>query len=210
MKARTSVTTPTRPARLQETPVPPIPDVSKLEGDIASTEYSRYRTGLSNHRTSLSEHRTSLSEYRTDLSSDRTEMSTQRTDMSFQRTHLSIERTTMSVIRTALSLIGFGFTIFQFFNHLKESQLMIVSSHAPRNFGLALVATGLVLLTMGIVYHARAMLELRRKRSDMGEPALIHDQSVFPVSMALVAALLLWALGVLAIAHMAFGLGPLG
>lgn len=41
--------------------------------------------------------------------------------MSFQRARLSAERMLMSVIRTSLSLIGFGFTIFQFFEKLKQS-----------------------------------------------------------------------------------------
>lgn len=210
MTIRVSAAVPTRPARLPESPVPPLPDVSALTGEAVSTEYSRYRTGLSNHRTALSEHRTSLSEYRTDLSTGRTEMSSRRTGMSFQRTRLSVERTTMSVIRTALSLIGFGFTIFQFFGHLKESQLIAASSHAPRNFGTALVALGLILLTIGIAYHLRTMLELRRERGDMKGQGLVHGESAFPVSMALITAVLLWALGALAIVHMAFGLGTLG
>jgi uncharacterized membrane protein YidH (DUF202 family) len=206
-----------RPSHLPVSPVPPLPQVDENDGERASTQYSHYRTGLSNHRTGLSEHRTSLSEYRTDLSmhrtdlsEDRTEMSTRRTGMSFQRTRLSAERTTMSVIRTALSLIGFGFTIFQFFGHLQSSQMISSTSHAPRNFGTALVAMGLILLTMGIVYHLRMMLELRGQRVGMHEQGLVHAESGFPVSMALVTAILLWVLGMLAIASMVFGLGTLG
>ena len=49
------------------------------------------------------------------------DMSMRRTGMSFQRTRMSAERTLMSVIRTSLSLIGFGFTIFQFFQKLREA-----------------------------------------------------------------------------------------
>jgi len=209
MTNRVSAAVPTRPARLPESPVPPLPDVSALQGDAIPTEYSHYRTGLSNHRTVLSEHRTSLSEYRTDLSQERTGMSSQRTGMSFERTRLSVERTTMSVIRTALSLIGFGFTIFQFFGHLKESQLISASSHAPRNFGTALVALGLVLLSLGIAYHVRTMRDLRHDRQDMQRAGLLGD-SPRQVSMALVAAISLWMLGLLAIVHMVFGIGTLG
>jgi hypothetical protein len=51
-----------RPERLPEKPVPPIPKVDESKADLASVQYSAYRTGLSNHRTGLSEHRTSLSE----------------------------------------------------------------------------------------------------------------------------------------------------
>jgi putative membrane protein len=49
------------------------------------------------------------------------ELSARRTGMSFQRTRMSADRTLMSVIRTSLSLIGFGFTIFQFFEKLREA-----------------------------------------------------------------------------------------
>ena len=62
----------------------------------------------------------------------------------------------MSVIRTALSLIGFGFTIFQFFEKMKESNVLS-GAHAPRNFGIALVALGIGMLVLGIVYHLQFM-----------------------------------------------------
>lgn len=206
-----------RPQRLQEQPVPPLPVVDKTDADGASVEYSHYRTGLSHHRTELSEHRTSLSEYRTDLSmhrtdlsEGRTEMSMRRTGMSYQRTRLSADRTMMSVIRTALSLIGFGFTIFQFFGHLQSSNLIESTSHAPRNFGTALVAIGIVLLTLGIAYHVRFMLGLRHGRSEMKASALVHGESAFPVSLPLVTAVLLLLLGLLAIASMVFDLATLG
>ena len=49
-----------------------------------------------------------------------TELPRRRTGMSFQRARMSADRTLMSVMRTSLSLIGFGFTIFQFFQKLKN------------------------------------------------------------------------------------------
>jgi hypothetical protein len=49
---------PARPKALVETPVPPIPDVDESKSDVASVQYSHYRTRLSRHRTGLSEHRT--------------------------------------------------------------------------------------------------------------------------------------------------------
>ena len=51
------------------------------------------------------------------------ELSSRRTGMSFQRTRLSADRTLMSVIRTALSMIGFGFTIYQAFEKVKDFEL---------------------------------------------------------------------------------------
>ncbi len=198
-----------RPARLQEKQPPPVPNVDQSKPDLASVQYSQYRTGLSNHRTSLSEHRTSLSEYRTDLSGERTEMSMRRTGMSFQRTRMSADRTLMSVIRTSLSLIGFGFTIFQFFGKLKEAGTL-THAGAPRNFGITLVLLGIVMLVLGIVYHVQFMLGLRHMRDEMRTEGLIHGESVFPVSLTLIVAIALLAVGVLAIADMLLEFGPFG
>ena len=39
---------------------------------------------------------------------------------SWIRTRLSLERTMMAWLRTATALIGFGFTIVQYLNHLRE------------------------------------------------------------------------------------------
>ena len=159
-------------------PVPPIPVVDESDADAASVTFSKYRTGLSNHRTDLSEHRTSLSD-------DRTEMSLRRTGMSFQRTRLSADRTLMSVIRTSLSLISFGFTIFQVFQKLRENNV-IESAAAPRNFGVALVALGIAMLIVGIIYQAQFMLALRAERRKMVAEGHLHGESPFPPSMTLI------------------------
>ncbi|UWX03421.1 DUF202 domain-containing protein [Pseudoxanthomonas sp. NC8] len=184
---------------------------------MASVEFSAYRTNLSHHRTGLSDHRTSLSEYRTDLSThrtdlsiDRTEMSMRRTGMSFQRTRLSAERTLMSVIRTSLSLIGFGFTIYQVFGRLVELPGVKLEAHAPRNFGVALVALGITMLVLGIVYHVNYMRDLRAERTAMMGEGLIHGQTRYPVSFTLLTAVALLVLGLLAIASMVFGVAPFG
>ena len=136
-----------------------------------------------------------------------TEMSRRRTGMSFQRTRMSADRTLMSVIRTSLSLISFGFTIYQFFGKLQESNI-VMSSHAARSFGSALVWLGIALLTLGIVYHVQFMLGLRTIRFDMKRDGLIHGESVFPISLTLLTALALLLIGVFAIASMVFHVGP--
>lgn len=199
-------TLPERPEKLKESPVPPIPDID-LKAPEASTELSHHRTELSTHRTALSEHRTSLSEYRTDLSTDRTDMSMRRTGMSFQRTRMSADRTLMSVIRTSLSLIGFGFTIYQGFEKLRESGV-IASAHAPRNFGMTLVALGIGMLVFGIGYHLRFMYGLRKVRAKMAADGLVHADSGFPPSLTLITALVLLAIGIVAIISMIFRVGP--
>lgn len=214
MPEESSEKTLVRPERMPEKPVPPIPVVDESKAEAASTQYSHYRTGLSHHRTELSEHRTSLSEYRTDLSTHRTDLSTERTEMSmrrtgmsFQRTRLSADRTLMSVIRTSLSLIGFGFTIFQFFEKLKEAGTL-VHAEAPRNFGVALVSLGILMLVIGIAYHIQFMLGLRSERNIMHEQGLIYGESQFPPSFTLVTAVVLLLIGIVAIIDMVFQVGP--
>jgi putative membrane protein len=95
----------------------------------------------------------------------------------------------MSVIRTSLSLIGFGFTIFQFFEKLKQAERW----RMPRRrayFGTCLVLLGEVMLVLGIVYHVQFMLGLREERAAMKEAGLIHGESNVPVSLTLVTAVI--------------------
>ena len=208
---------PKRPQALPAWQLPPIPSVDTSNADMASVQYSAYRTnlshhrtGLSDHRTDLSEYRTSLSEFRTGLSTDRTDMSMRRTGMSFQRTRLSAERTLMSVIRTALSLIGFGFTIYQVFSKLLDTPGIRLGSEAPRNFGILLVGLGIALLVTGMVYHLNYMRELRAEREAMIKDGLIHGQTRYPVSYTLIVAAALLLLGLMAIVSMVFGVSLFG
>jgi putative membrane protein len=135
------------------------------------------------------------------------ELSSRRTGMSFQRTRMSADRTLMSVIRTSLSLIGFGFTIFQFFEKLKEGGTLAHAA-APRNFGITLVALGIVMLIGGIIYHLQFMLHLREQRDAMIADGLVHGESKFPVSLTLLTAAILLLIGVVAIVNMIFDIGP--
>src|ERR1700756_61441 len=136
-----------------------------------------------------------------------TELSSRRTGMSFQRTRMSADRTLMSVIRTSLSLIGFGFTIAQVFQKLRDQDI-VTRAAAPRNFGLALVGLGIVMLVLGIAYHAQFMLGLRRLRASMREEGAVHGETVFPLSLTLITALILLIIGIAAIVSMAFHVGP--
>ena len=138
-----------------------------------------------------------------------TELSGRRTGMSFQRTRMSADRTLMSVIRTSLSLISFGFTIFQVFEKLRE-QAVITHAGAARNFGVALVALGIVMLIGGIIYHLQFMLHLREQRSTMVADGLVHGESKFPPSLTLITAIILLLIGIFAIVSMVFRVGPFG
>ena len=137
-----------------------------------------------------------------------TELAKRRTGMSFQRTRLAADRTLMAVIRTSISLISFGFTIFQFFSKMQGAGTLGGSPHASRNFGMSLVWLGIGLLVFGILYQIGFMRGLRGLRESMKSEGLIHAQSAFPVSMTLVIAILLLAVGIAAIVSMTFQVGP--
>ena len=136
-----------------------------------------------------------------------TELSRRRTGMSFQRTRMSADRTLMSVIRTSLSLISFGFTIYQFFNKLKDSGLL-KGVAASRNFGVSLLLLGIGMLVLGIIYHVLFMLGLRRMRAVMKADALMHAESGFPVSLVLIVAVILLLIGIAGAFSMIGHVGP--
>jgi putative membrane protein len=79
---------------------------------------------------------------------------------------MSADRTLMSVIRTSLLLITFGFTIHQVFEKLRE-QAVLTRTAPVRNFGVALVGLGIVMLAVGIIYHMQFMRGLRKERKAM-------------------------------------------
>lgn len=57
-------------------------------------------------------------------------------------------------------LIAFGFTTYQFFRFLvRESAAGAATMHAARNFSVALVGIGILLLVLGIAGDIRFMLE---------------------------------------------------
>ena len=146
---------------------------------------------------------------KSDSASIANELSSRRTGMSFQRTRMSADRTLMSVIRTSLSLIGFGFTIFQIFQKAHEAEIL-KSSNAALHFGLALVLLGVAMLVVGIGYHLSFMYGLRKERAQLKADGLIHGESQYPVSLTLMVALVLLAIGVLAISSMVFNVRPFG
>lgn len=73
------------------------------------------------------------------------------------RTRLAVERTLMSWMRTSVSLIGFGFTIVQFFQRLNGTEGVVpaLRPQAPRQLGLALIACGVLGLTISLWQYRR-------------------------------------------------------
>jgi putative membrane protein len=136
-----------------------------------------------------------------------TELAMRRTGMAFQRTRMAQDRTLMAVIRTSLSLISFGFTIYQFFNKLREAGTLTGASSA-RNFGSSLVFVGIAMLIVGIIYHIMFMVGLREQRHELISAGLIHGQSRFPPSLVLISAFLLLLIGLLAVLGLNLHMGP--
>jgi putative membrane protein len=138
-----------------------------------------------------------------------TELAMRRTGMAFQRTRMAADRTLMAVIRTALSLISFGFTIYTFFNKLRDAGVL-KGAAAARNFGESLVLLGIGMLILGIIYHVMFMLGLRRQRDSLKAEALVHAESGFPASLVLIVAVILLLIGIAAAFSMIGHIGPYG
>ena len=117
----------------------------------------------------------------------KTEKAKKRADWSVLTTRLASERTLMAALRTSLSLIGFGFTIYKFFESVRQAMGNVGPIHekGPRRVGLTLVALGVLVLVGGAWQHWVFLRELKSET----------DQE-FPWSISLTAAVLLALTGV--------------
>jgi putative membrane protein len=107
------------------------------------------------------------------------------TKLAVERTRLAHERTLMAWVRTATSLISFGFTVYKFFQYLRESQGPTTSAMGPREFGGLMIGIGIASLILATVGHRRSM---RALRADYG--------ALIPSSLSTVVAGLVGALGI--------------
>lgn len=102
------------------------------------------------------------------------------------RTRLAHDRTMMAWVRTAASLISFGFTIYKFFQYMREQGHSAESRWlGPREFALLLIAIGLVSLAFATL---QSRYEMRLMRKHFGH---------IPYSLANIVAGLVAILGVL-------------
>jgi putative membrane protein len=108
------------------------------------------------------------------------------TRLALDRTRLAYERTLMAWTRTATSLISFGFTIYKFFQYLREgSPSADTGLLGPRGFALVMIAIGLTALLLATLQHRQSMTALR------------DEYGSVPYSLAAVVAALIALLGVL-------------
>ena len=85
------------------------------------------------------------------------------TELAVDRKRLAHDRTMMAWVRTAASLISFGFTIYKFFQYMREQ------GHAadnrwlgPREFALLLIGIGLVSLAFATLQSRHEMRVMRK------------------------------------------------
>ena len=126
-----------------------------------------------------------------ELAALRTEMATERTREALERTRLAHERTLLAWVRTATSLISFGFTIYKFFQYLREANPVPGGTHRlldPRAVALVMISLGIVALVCATLEQRRSMKRLRDTYPDHGP---------IPRSLATVVAGVLAGLGVI-------------
>ncbi len=126
-----------------------------------------------------------------------TALAEQRTEYAVERTRAAAERTLMAWIRTTLSMIGFGFSIFKFFEYLKESEKFILRRpRAPEHLGLFLVILGVIMLILAMWQH---WVFIKRLRERSGQK--------MPLSLAMIAALFITLVGLFALLNLLFRIG---
>jgi len=109
--------------------------------------------------------------------------------LALTRTGFSSERTLMSWIRTAVSLYTFGFTITKFVGYMEQKMESVPRLAGLNRLGIVLIGLGLVSLVIAVTEQVRR----RRIMKELGLPLTSR------VSLPVVAAGLLFAIGVLAL-----------
>ena len=133
-----------------------------------------------------------LAQQPTAVSGGRTHSADAGTSLAIDRTRLAHERTLMAWVRTATSLISFGFTIYKFFQGLRDSQ-QLDGPHrlvGPRGFALVMIGLGVGSLVLATIQHRAEMKALNDQYSQYGTP---------PRSTSMVVASVVAVLGILAL-----------
>jgi putative membrane protein len=84
------------------------------------------------------------------------------TELAVIRTMMASDRTLMAWVRTSTSLISFGFTIYKFFQYLREGRPAHETLIGPRGVGLVMIALGvgaLVLATIEYRFQTQALYQ---------------------------------------------------
>ena len=128
-----------------------------------------------------------------------TALAEDRTELAFERSRLASDRTTMGYIRTAISLVGFGFSIPALFNVLTDVPgLADAPVERARFIGIFMLVLAVLMLTIAIVQQ---VVFLRRLAKLSARP--------FPISPALISAVLVFAIAVYATINILVNVEPL-
>jgi inner membrane protein YidH len=84
------------------------------------------------------------------------------TRLAVDRTRLAHERTLMAWVRTAMSLISFGFTIYKFFQYMRENAPPVGHAQVigPRGYALIMMGLGVGTLVFATIEHRRELRAL--------------------------------------------------
>ena len=82
----------------------------------------------------------------------------------WMRTMLALQRTLMAAVRTSVSLIGFGFTVAQFFEKMRDKVpegMRDTRMNIPRDLGLILIGAGVFSLVLFLWQYNRSVEHLK-------------------------------------------------
>jgi putative membrane protein len=93
-----------------------------------------------------------------------------RDSLALVRTTLAHERTLMAWVRTSTSLISFGFTIYKFFDAMRQANVTRTTHGllGPREVALVMIGLGVAALLLATWEHQRALKMLRESYGEYG------------------------------------------
>jgi putative membrane protein len=90
------------------------------------------------------------------------------TEFALTRTFMASDRTLMAWVRTSTSLISFGFTIYKFFQYVRENQPPRDTLLGPRGVGLVMIGLGVGALILATIEHRYQTRVLRARFPQYG------------------------------------------
>jgi putative membrane protein len=122
-------------------------------------------------------------------SDERTVKADTSTRLAVTRTMVALDRTLMAWIRTSVSLISFGFTIYKFFQYLRNDTSVTHTERLLSPRGVALVLIGL-----GVGALSLATLDYRSQRQALA--AEYHEYGPVHFSIAAAVSTVISGLGI--------------
>ena len=98
------------------------------------------------------------------------ELADERTRLALSRTMVALDRTLLAWVRTATSMISFGFTIYKFFQTLRDEQVA-ASTHrlmGARGLGMVMILIGVGGLVLATLDYRNQMKHLHQEYAAYG------------------------------------------